>query len=387
VVGPFPVAGLAWWGDDWHAPRCCPFAHLHQGLDIFAPFGTPLVAAADGYITQKVNSPAASGLGLEITDARGIQYFYAHLSAFEPGIELGTRVEIGQVIGYVGATGNARGTIPHLHFERQPDGIPAPPKPWVDRWLKIAERKAMRLVQKTLGEKPNVERLTFRLTRLFDLVDAERSDLDDAAAEAPRELLAASGLHPAATYDMVRDTAGTMAWEIDWGEEASDGITTGIQEYQQETTEQLLTGILQYPGPEATTVPTAGLPPGSPDVAVAEGIGDPTAPVATPGGGMATPLVAPEGEDAFAATWTEDRIAFYPHGTDVGSAGPFSGSGTDTSPPSLGESGSRSSGWRSAFVPGLAKALTLYGAFSTTLPNLMETAWHEMAAIQDGADP
>jgi hypothetical protein len=364
VVGPFPVAGLAWWGDDWHAPRCCPFAHLHQGLDIFAPLGTPLVAAADGYISQKVNSPAASGLGLEITDSRGIQYFYAHLSAFEPGIEVGTRVEIGQVIGYVGASGNARGTIPHLHFERQPDGIPAPPKPWVDRWLRIAERKALRLVQETMGEKPNVERLTFRLTRLFDLVDAERSDLNDAAAEAPQELLAVSGLPPAATYEMVRDTADTMAWQIDWGEEAIDGITTGIQEYQQEMTEQLLTGILQDPGADATTVPAAGLLPGSPGVAVAEGIGDPTAPVATQDGGMATP-----------------------HGTEVLSTGPFPESATDSSPPSLAESRSQRGVWRSAFVPGLAKALALYGAFWTTLPNLTESLWYEMAAIQDGRPP
>jgi murein DD-endopeptidase MepM/ murein hydrolase activator NlpD len=278
VVGPFPVAGLAWWGDDWHAPRCCPFAHLHQGLDIFAPFGTPLVAAADGYISQKVNSPAASGLGLEITDARGIQYFYAHLSAFEPGIQAGTRVEVGQVIGYVGASGNARGTLPHLHFERQPDGVPAPPKPWVDRWLRIAERKAMRLVQETTGKKVNLERLTFRLTRLFDLMDAERSDIDDAVTEAPQELLALSGLPPASTYDMARDTAGTMAWEIDWGEQAIGGLTTGIQEYQQEMTEQLLTGILEDPGALATF---AGLLPGSRGVAFAEGIGDPTAPVAT----------------------------------------------------------------------------------------------------------
>jgi murein DD-endopeptidase MepM/ murein hydrolase activator NlpD len=264
VVGPFPVAGLAWWGDDWHAPRCCPFPHRHQGLDIFAPFGAPVVAAADGYISQKVNSPPASGLGLEITDARGIQYFYAHLSRFEPGIEVGDRVEVGQVIGFVGTSGNARGTTPHLHFERQPDGVPAPPRPWVDRWLKIAERKAMELVQKTLGAKPDVERLAFRLTRLFDLLDAERSDIDDPAPEASQDLLE-TGLPPAATYAMVRDTADTMAWEIDWGDEAVDGISSDIQ---QELTEQLLTSILQDPVAEST-VPTAGLLPGSPDAALA----------------------------------------------------------------------------------------------------------------------
>jgi hypothetical protein len=293
VVGPFPVAGLAWWSDDWHAHRCCPFPHLHQGLDIFAPAGTPLVAAADGYISQKVDSPSASGLGLEVTDAGGIQYFYAHLSAFEPGIEVGTQVEMGQVIGYVGNTGNARGTIPHVHFERQPDGVPAPPKPWVDRWLRIAERKALELVQELSGKKPKVERLSFRLTRLFDLVDAERTDLHDVSARDAQELLVLTGLHPAANYDMARDTAGTMSWEIDWSQEAAHQIAIGIQQYQREMTSQMLMGILQDPDSEHAHLPTTAIFLGSPGVAVAEGIGDPTAPVATEDGGLVVDLLRP----------------------------------------------------------------------------------------------
>jgi murein DD-endopeptidase MepM/ murein hydrolase activator NlpD len=380
VVGPFPVAGLAWWSDDWHAARCCPFPHLHQGLDIFAPIGTPLVAAADGYISQKVNSPSASGLGLEVTDARGIQYFYAHLSAFEPGIEAGTQVQMGQVIGYVGDTGNARGTIPHVHFEYQPGGVPAPPKPWVDRWLRIAERKAIGLVQEVTGTRPKVERLTFRLTRLFDLVDAERTDLNDATLGDGGELLALAGLHPAATYDMARDTAGTMAWEIDWGEEAADQIATGVQEYQQEMTEQTLMGILQDPETEHAEVPAAGMLPGSPGVAVAEGIGDPTAPVATEGGGMAIVPPAPGEVSAYGDT-----------DAGTGSVLPIGAPGAEVAETSSGSSGlsigrsSPPSGfWRTSLGPGLVRVLTAYGALSTTLPGLTQTLWHEIvAAIQD----
>jgi hypothetical protein len=381
VVGPFPVAGLAWWGEDWHAPRCCPYPHLHQGLDIFAPAGTPLVAAADGYISQKVNSPSASGLGLEITDGRNIQYFYAHLSAFEPGIEVGTEVRIGQVIGYVGDTGNARGTIPHLHFERQPDGVPAPPKPWVDRWLKIAERKALRLVQKVTGKKPQVERLTFRLTRLFDLVDAERTDLDDGVAGDAGESVVPTG-----TYEMARDTADTMAWEIDWGEEAVDQIATGIQEYEQEMTEQSLMGILQESGMEPTSVPAAGILPGSPGVAVAEGIGDPTAPVATQGGGVVTVQTPPGSVTAFEATESEaGRLSGAPEAA-VPSNSQIAGTGTIGSASSFGASARRSRLWPSAFLPGLARGLAVYGALSTTLPGLTETLWQEIvAAIQTKA--
>jgi murein DD-endopeptidase MepM/ murein hydrolase activator NlpD len=151
VVGPFPVAGLAWWQNDWHAYRCCPRPHLHQGLDMFAPRGTPAVAAADGIVSQKVNGPV-SGQAIEITDAAGsTQYFYAHLSGFGPGIGVGAHVHVGQVVGYIGNTGNASHTSPHLHFEVQPNGIPVPPVPFVDTWLVQSEQRALSLVQQRTG--------------------------------------------------------------------------------------------------------------------------------------------------------------------------------------------------------------------------------------------
>jgi murein DD-endopeptidase MepM/ murein hydrolase activator NlpD len=150
VVGPFPVAGLAWWQNDWHAYRCCPFPHLHEGLDMFAQIGTPVVAAADGYVSQRVIG-AISGLGVEITDAAGTQYFYAHLSGFAPGLAVGQQVHVGQVLGYVGNTGDAMDTSPHLHFEVQPHGVPVPPKPYVDGWLLISEQKAQALVAARIG--------------------------------------------------------------------------------------------------------------------------------------------------------------------------------------------------------------------------------------------
>jgi murein DD-endopeptidase MepM/ murein hydrolase activator NlpD len=151
VVGPFPVAGLTWWTDDWHAYRCCPYPHVHEGLDMFASIGTPVVAAADGYVSQKVVN-AISGLGVEITDAANTQYFYAHLSRFAPGLEIGMRVSVGEVIGYVGNTGDAIRTSPHLHFEVQPNGVPVPPKPFVDGWLIQAEQKAEALVAARTGQ-------------------------------------------------------------------------------------------------------------------------------------------------------------------------------------------------------------------------------------------
>jgi murein DD-endopeptidase MepM/ murein hydrolase activator NlpD len=145
-VGPFPVAGPSRWSNDWHVRRCEPYPHLHQGIDIFAPHGTPVVAVQDGTVSQRA-SGSISGLGVEIVDGSGIQYFYAHLNAFHPDLSIGQHVEQGQVLGYIGTTGNAQGTSPHVHLEVQPGGSPVPPKPYVDRWLEQARRTAARLLR------------------------------------------------------------------------------------------------------------------------------------------------------------------------------------------------------------------------------------------------
>ena len=234
VAGPFPIAGLAWWTDDWHACRdgCTRF---HLGLDIFAEMGTPLVATADGVVTQKLVGDL-SGISLEIEDASGIQYFYAHLSAYEEPINVGDQVTMGQVIGYVGNTGNAIYTPPHVHFEFQPGGVPAPPKPWVDQWLEIAERRALQLVLEITGEPPvTVEQLdTFRLTRSFDLAGAA-----GAADATSAQLLLLAGLQPAASsLEMARRTLDRMAWEIDWGDQVDAQLASLILEYEQVQAQQ-----------------------------------------------------------------------------------------------------------------------------------------------------
>ena len=133
VAGPFPLAGPAHWWNDWHAYRPCPYPHVHEGLDLMAARGTPIVAVANATVTQVIVDPAMSGLGVEITDRNGTQYFYAHLERFASRIRPGLSLRIGQVIGFVGNTGDAAGGPTHLHFEVQPHGTPVPPKPYVDR--------------------------------------------------------------------------------------------------------------------------------------------------------------------------------------------------------------------------------------------------------------
>lgn len=89
---------------------------LHHALDIPAPHGTPVRAVDDGTIEQ-LGTGGAGGITVRQLDrGRRFRFYYAHLSARAAGLEEGQEVRRGQVLGYVGSTGNARTSGPHLHF-------------------------------------------------------------------------------------------------------------------------------------------------------------------------------------------------------------------------------------------------------------------------------
>jgi murein DD-endopeptidase MepM/ murein hydrolase activator NlpD len=89
---------------------------VHRALDIMAPRHTPVRAVTDGVIAR-VSGSGAGGLALYLIDrAGGYCFYYAHLEAYAPGLGQGRAVSRGQVIGYVGTTGNAPANAPHLHF-------------------------------------------------------------------------------------------------------------------------------------------------------------------------------------------------------------------------------------------------------------------------------
>ena len=91
----------------------------HRAIDIMAPWGTPVLAADDGQVT-KISSNRGGGLAVYQTDTSGrFVYYYAHLAGYADGLHDGQLVRRGEVIGYVGATGNAPGHAPHLHFAVQ----------------------------------------------------------------------------------------------------------------------------------------------------------------------------------------------------------------------------------------------------------------------------
>ena len=124
AVGPAAINGFAFPVGEPHNfissfgfPRSG--GRLHQGNDIFAPYGTPLFAAERG-VVGKMGTDSLGGIKLWLTGESGTSYYYAHLSAFALGVNNGSVVEAGDVVGFVGNTGNAIATPPHLHFEIHP---------------------------------------------------------------------------------------------------------------------------------------------------------------------------------------------------------------------------------------------------------------------------
>jgi murein DD-endopeptidase MepM/ murein hydrolase activator NlpD len=129
----FPVYGKHRYSDDWGAPR--QDTGFHQGNDIFATAGTPLVAVCKGTL-HRVGTNVVPGNRLWVKcDKGGDEFFYGHLSAFANDAHSGLHVDAGQVVGFVGSTGDAEQTPPHVHFEVHPGGGHAvDPYPFLRAW-------------------------------------------------------------------------------------------------------------------------------------------------------------------------------------------------------------------------------------------------------------
>jgi peptidoglycan LD-endopeptidase LytH len=143
VVAPsglaIPVAGMsAAQLVDTYSQSRAGGARVHNAIDIMAPRGTPVVAAAPGTVEKLYFSQGGGGISAYVRSEDGQWiYYYAHLDAYAPGLAEGQRVARGQAIGTVGSSGNANPAGPHLHFavhrmaagERWHQGTPVNPYP------------------------------------------------------------------------------------------------------------------------------------------------------------------------------------------------------------------------------------------------------------------
>lgn len=132
----FPVASAgATFTDSYGAFRADTGSHY--GTDIFATKGTPVVAVESGTLSR-VGYQSIGGNRLWLNG----RYYYAHLDHYAPGIKEGVHVAAGQVLGYVGTTGDAKGTPPHLHFGWQPAGDWQNPYGWLKKLWNTAKSAA-----------------------------------------------------------------------------------------------------------------------------------------------------------------------------------------------------------------------------------------------------
>lgn len=141
----FPVFGPSAYGDTFGAYRSDVAGFWHHGEDIVAPLGTPLLAVADGTLFS-VGWNDIGGWRLWLRDGGGNTFYYAHLSAYSPLARDGQRVRAGAVLGFLGRSGDAEGSVPHLHFEIHPanllslgyDGVVAP-YPFLVGWQRAED--------------------------------------------------------------------------------------------------------------------------------------------------------------------------------------------------------------------------------------------------------
>jgi murein DD-endopeptidase MepM/ murein hydrolase activator NlpD len=141
----FPVYGQSSYADTYGGARGDVSGGWHHGDDIFAALGAPLLAVAHGTVFS-VGWNKVGGWRLWLRDDAGNEFYYAHLSAYSPLAVNGAIVDAGDVLGFLGNTGDAQGTPYHLHFEVHPVGLlglgydgAVDPTPYLDSWERLQD--------------------------------------------------------------------------------------------------------------------------------------------------------------------------------------------------------------------------------------------------------
>jgi murein DD-endopeptidase MepM/ murein hydrolase activator NlpD len=186
AFSPFIIGGPAAWTNSWGAPRFGPApgeVRSHEGQDVYCRFGDPVLAAEPGIV--EFDEGGLGGFVARLHREGGGYFYYAHLSRFNTkGLSSGDTVGPGDVIGFCGDSGNARGGAPHVHFGwYDADGTARDPMRHLVRWLRRARRGALDLLERDRGRR--IERIDLLTTeRLFgDAFAPDRSELGRPADE------------------------------------------------------------------------------------------------------------------------------------------------------------------------------------------------------------
>jgi len=178
----FPVVGVSGYSDSYGAFRGDVHGKWHHGDDIFAALGAPVVAVANGTI-NRVGWHKRGGWRLWVRDTAANQFYYAHLSGYAPRVFRTRHVRAGDVLGFVGNTGDAFASPPHLHFEVHPhqllrlryDGA-VDPTTYLNSWPRV------RSVQTPFPVHPRLPRHTrFRISTCLRCCHAHSTGLRSGA--------------------------------------------------------------------------------------------------------------------------------------------------------------------------------------------------------------
>jgi hypothetical protein len=198
----FPVVGVSGYGDSYGAFRGDVHGKWHHGDDIFAPLGAPVVAVANGTI-NRVGWHRLGGWRLWVRDAAADEFYYAHLSGYAPGVFHSRHVRAGEVLGFVGNTGDAFTGASHLHFEVHPhqllrlnyDGA-VDPTTYLDSWPRIRSVQAPFPVHPRLPRRPGLRREARQVFRRLlvarDLIERPATPIEKAEVDPPAHRSASS---------------------------------------------------------------------------------------------------------------------------------------------------------------------------------------------------
>jgi murein DD-endopeptidase MepM/ murein hydrolase activator NlpD len=217
AYGRFLVAGPAAWVDDWYAPRFTGTTfRFHLGLDLVAAYGTPLRSPIDG--VARIDENPLGGLAVKVVQPDGTFFYLAHMSATAEQLIDGMPVKVGDLLGYVGQSGDATG--PHLHLGIYEGGVnPIPPKPLIDEWVAEQGAQLPAIIAEITGTTPRPLLATGILRQLTE--DGVRAS-ETPAGSSRTELLFATSANPSGGgLQIAQASAAQAAGGVDWGQRAS----------------------------------------------------------------------------------------------------------------------------------------------------------------------